>query len=465
MTDVPFAAVAVVATWLFARGFLRQSRALLFAGSIAAAAAFLIRQHGVWIPAAAAATSILLAMLERRHARPHNTDSHAPPPRSMAPAVTDAAVSIAVPLAVVVAYTAWTMTSDVVPLAVQNKIGEAASVSALAVGNAAFRGAATLGFLMLPWAWTVRRPRGAERTVFFVALGLFAAGAVFLYAREGATMFYLSNMLADLHVGPLTTRDAQFLAREPWPSLGPVFHFALTAASITSTAILSARLFGGIAGITHGTRAASAITGARDSTADGHSVRAATLSAYVDAERARPGAATFCLIAFALSALGTLAQSHYFFDRYLIVLVPLAIAALVAVSPSLELRSGFAATLGVLSLYAVAGTHDYMAWNRARWDLLAGLEARGVSPRAIDGGVEYNGERLAAEMKTSPSDADARRGQPQSRKSWWWVVDDQWIVALSPLDGYAVSEAREFVRWLPPGQGTVLLLERRTGAD
>jgi len=105
-----------------------------------------------------------------------------------------------------------------------------------------------------------------------------------------------------------------------------------------------------------------------------------------------------------------------------------------------------------------------MERSRARWDLLAGLEARGVTARSIDGGVEYNGERLADELRTSPTDVEARRGQPQSRKSWWWVVDDRWILASGPLDGYREADSRRFTRWLPPGEDRVLVLERGDSA-
>jgi hypothetical protein len=167
--------------------------------------------------------------------------------------------------------------------------------------------------------------------------------------------------------------------------------------------------------------------------------------------------------ALLLSALGSLLQAHYYFDRYLLVLVPLAAAALAASPRGLGTGPAFAVPALLLGVWGVAGTHDYMQWNRARWDLLQGLEARGVDARRIDGGMEYNGDRLAAVLGTAPTDADARRGQPASRKSWWWVVDDEFVIAFSDLEGYSITEEREWTRWLPPGQGRVLLLQRKPG--
>jgi hypothetical protein len=45
-------------------------------------------------------------------------------------------------------------------------------------------------------------------------------------------------------------------------------------------------------------------------------------------------------------------------------------------------------------------------------------------------------------------------------KSWWWVVDDRFIASFHALDGYVVRDRRPYTRWLPPGTGAVLILER-----
>ena len=63
-------------------------------------------------------------------------------------------------------------------------------------------------------------------------------------------------------------------------------------------------------------------------------------------------------------------------------------------------------------------------------------------------------------LQTAPSDAEARRGQAESKKSWWWVVDDEWIVAFGELDGYAAAKSRTYSRWLPWREDSVLGLRR-----
>ncbi len=414
LTDLPFASLAVMATAATAAGIRRDARVHLLAGSLLAAAAFLVRQHGVWIPAAAA----LVLLLPRRDAE-----------RSVASRAVDLAAVLAVPCLVAAAWAAWALHSPAAPLAVHNKMAEATAASPWAVANAAYRGIATLGLLLLPWSAGLGRPTAAEKRWGLAAFSLLAAAAVFLWRREGALMFYLPNLLGDSFIGAWTTRDALFLGRPPGPEAGVAWHALLTVACLASAARVGGRL-------------AAASPSLRDGT---------------DAARAR----SFVFAALLLSALGSLLQAHYYFDRYLLVLVPLAAAALAATPRGLGTGRAFAAPALLLGVWGVAGTHDYMQWNRARWHLLQGLEARGVDARRIDGGMEYNGDRLAAVLGTAPTDADARRGQPASRKSWWWVVDDEFVIAFSDLEGYSIMEEREWTRWLPPGPGRVLLLQRK----
>ncbi|MFN2377122.1 MAG: glycosyltransferase family 39 protein [Candidatus Binatia bacterium] len=427
MTDVPFAALALVAAWLYVRGLGRGSRGTLLLAGAAAAASFLVRQHAMSIAVAAAVAAVWTAREHRW------TGSGAAARKSLA----DAGAALALPLLAAAVWSWWAATSGDVPLAVQNKLREAASTSLLPAADAAFRALVTLGFLLLPWTVTLRPARGTERRGFAALLVLLSAVALFLFFRDGSLMFYLTNTLDLASVGAVTTRDVLFLDLPARPgSAAGLLRVFLTAVSIVSIALAATRLLAAAPRLLVSTRAGAT---------DPPTAKAPAL---------------FCLLAFALSGLGTLAQSHYYFDRYVLVLVPLAVASLVALSPGPRFGAGFVAALLLMSLYSVAGTHDYLAWNRARWDLLVALENRGISPRSIDGGVEYNAERLAARLGTAPTDAQARSGQPSTSKSWWWVVDDEWVIAFGPLDGYAEADSRPYARWLPPSEGRVFALHR-----
>jgi hypothetical protein len=416
MTDVPFAAAAITAAAMYARALDRRSRRGLAVAGAMAAAAFLVRQHAVWI-ALAAALAALAPSVE--------PGALSPSSRPRREALADAAAALAIPALVAVVYAWWATASGQAPLAVHNKLGEAATTPWMAVAGAGFRALATLGFLGLPWALACGLEGRLVRRTFAVAFALLAGAAALLYAREGATMFYLTNVLGDFSLGAVTTRDVLFLDLPHGPSAGAAFRFLLTLASLASAAALVAHLVVG-------------------------TLRGAGLSR----------ASLFVLLAFALSAAGTLLQARYYFDRYLVVLLPLAVAAATALGPTPRLRAGAVTAWLALALYAVAGTHDYLAWNRARWDLLASAEAGGADARQIDGGFEYNAWRLAASTRRAPTDAEARRGQAASVRSWWWVEDDEWIVAFRGLDGYVAADSRTFPRWLPPGTDRVLLLRR-----
>ena len=421
MTDVPFAAFGLVATALYLRGLQAPSRAALVAGSLAAAAAFLIRQHGLWI-AMAAGLAALPALQPRDSA----------PPRPAASRLADGVCAGALPLLVACVWTLWAMLGSDVPQAVQNKVAETSLASGLVLADVAFRSLVTLGFLFLPWAVTARWSEPHERRLFAAAMLALSATAAFAFFHNGATMFYLPNILHPRWIGALTTRDAFFLRMPFEPTASSALLCALTVASVGSAAALLTRL----AATTRGLWRA-------------------------DANIRKPRLVLFALLALLLSWLGSLLQAHYYFDRYLMLIFPLAVACCVAGGSQARCGVAFATVLAAMTTFSVAGTHDYMEFHRARWDLLGALEAGGITADEVDGGFEYNAERLAAELGTSPSDAQARPGQAPTVKSWWWVVDDEWIIALGPLDGYVEEERNQYPRWLAPGQGHVLALRRQ----
>ncbi|CAD6510099.1 hypothetical protein LMG27952_00344 [Paraburkholderia hiiakae] len=190
------------------------------------------------------------------------------------------------------------------------------------------------------------------------------------------------------------------------------------------------------------------------------------LRSLVNALRKRQFDATASVRAFllfnAVIYLGPLFVAGYF-DRYL--LVPtFALLALFTIEwqwaenaapcelPHKRAR-GFAAaavfSLVLTGAYAVAGTHDYMSWNRARWSLLDTLLSQGVKPEQIDGGEEFNGTFLYdPNYVESPT------------KSFWWVMDDEYLVQFGGEDGYHTVASVEVDGWLPNFRTNLLALRR-----
>lgn len=136
-------------------------------------------------------------------------------------------------------------------------------------------------------------------------------------------------------------------------------------------------------------------------------------------------------------------------DRYLLMFVPLMLL-LLAIGQSLPPSKFSWAMAFMLSLFSIAATHDYLAWNRARHQGLHDLLAQGVSPKEIDGGFEFNGF-----YKTGPK--RSMRGQ----KSWWFVRDDEWVASLGSLYGYDLVRAMPYQRWLPPSTDSILIQRRK----
>jgi hypothetical protein len=402
MTDVPFTALALWAAYFYARGLARSGARALVAGSIAAAAALLVRQHGVFVTAAA----VLAVLLAGRSHRAR-----------------DAFAASAVPVLAVAAYLAWLYFARAATPAVANKVAEATHLTDAGTLNLAFRAVEYLGLLLLPVAVTVVPAARRTPRVFGVALAVLTACACFLYAREGALMLYLTNVLYDFGVGAMTLRDVLFLGFDPPVHGGRALGLVLTVAATFSASVLVAAWWQAL-------------------------------------PRGRDPLRMFVFLCFALLFLGSLLHARFYFDRYLLPVLPFAAAlALMTAAP---LRAGRAAWILAIALAwcAIAGTHDYMAWNRARFAMLDALESEGVEPTSIDGGMEYNAWRLAARLGTWPTTADVVPGQPSTRRSWWWVVDDRFVVSFRPLPGYRPKAQRTYRRWLVPGHGQVLLLER-----
>lgn len=404
MTDVPFTVLAVWAGYCYVRGFASERRGWLVAGSCLAAAALLVRQHGIFV-AAAASLAALTA-----------------PERSWKTRLLDAVAAGAVALVASVGFHVWLFAIHGAPPAVEVKLAEAARMRAIGAANVAFRGLATLGLLLSPLALAARRDVVARyHQATIAATTLLALVALVLYRRTGATMFYLTNVMYDLGLGASSLRDTQFLGLRHPVELGPTLGVALTALALVASGIVAVALIAGA--------------------------------------RRREPAVAFVVFASGALFLGTMLHTQYYFDRYLLVIVPFAAAALVATAHAVPTRASIALA-AVLAWYAVAGTHDYLAWNRARHAGLVELEAAGIPPEQIDGGMEYNGWTLAAALNRWPTDADARVGQSPTRKSWWWVVDDRFVVSFRPLPGYDVRRSIPYDRWLPPGAGRIVVLER-----
>ncbi len=167
------------------------------------------------------------------------------------------------------------------------------------------------------------------------------------------------------------------------------------------------------------------------------------------------------LVLFAIFNLalygGFLALDAHFFDRYFFQMLPFLLVCLLTsewifLSKKRMWMAGL--FIGIQALVSITVTHDYLAWNRARWQALNDLtEKQGISPHQIDGGFEFNGWHKPGERTYD---------QP---KSWWWVDRDDYVVAFGEMDGFSKIKSYPFVRWLPPGIDSVCILKNGNSGD
>jgi hypothetical protein len=110
-----------------------------------------------------------------------------------------------------------------------------------------------------------------------------------------------------------------------------------------------------------------------------------------------------------------------------------------------ESRFGFSALLpagiaiAVLGMFCVAAMHDYMEWNRVRWEMGRGLLQRGIDPLSIVGGFEFNAWHNY--------DTYVARGNIANVHQWWYDRRD-YIISTSLQQGYDVLEKKEYFSWV-----------------
>ena len=121
-----------------------------------------------------------------------------------------------------------------------------------------------------------------------------------------------------------------------------------------------------------------------------------------------------------LLPLGVLRQG-YWFDRYLLPVLPLAmILAWTSSNASPQRAHGALGALLIVpyGLFAVAATHDYLSWSRARWQAVEVLLSEpGVSLEDVDagGGREVKGWHLGHRVTR----CDGDRGRETTAAPSW----------------------------------------------
>jgi hypothetical protein len=409
MTDLYGMLFALPAASLFVLALREPRPALVVAGTLFAVAGVLQRQVVLAVPAA-----FCVAWLA---ARPRRNPARAA--AGVLPLIATAGAALA--------YHAYLVHGPGVPAAQQWLQGRVVEAVGKTLTNAQYRGwvgsnvltlLAYLGLFASPFALWRGLPAGRGARMAIVAL---AALSLATMAATGSWPPWRGDQLLDrAGIGPFTLYDAQPRGLAPLDRSPSALWYGAGIVAAIGIAMLCRT---GLA-----------------------AVRAIAANSTDKGER---------LFLFALigAYLAPFALTDYF-DRYLLFVLPFVLALVALAEPAVPTRAS--RMLGIVVLVAMAGygvmaTHDYFAWNRARWDAIHAAERMGATPETLDGGFEYNGFHRA----------DAKPDAPPPGRSWWWVKDDRFVVAFGPVEGYAERARFPVARWLPRTPAHVLLLERR----
>jgi hypothetical protein len=423
MTDVPFVSFSIVSAALLVRGLQRRSFLALALGIVAAFIALLDRQVAL-----ALLLGLAAACLARDGFKPSS--------------IMKALLPLGVGLVVYLGYQRWLIATGRVPhvpwSGFSGIIPDSLPLFMQRSTRYCLLAAPYVGLFVLPFLVAIPATPGLAplRAKAIRALSAIVAVVIFaiLWWRDDM-MPSLPNVIIQSGFGPLTQADTFHLDLNLPPVSAGVDGFWIVATALGCAgiyAMLSRILF--------------------------------ALFAWRDGPRSPENRAPVALflgttLAAYWFAIWAVAGNNQRYDRYLLFLVPLLIAGFVLLlrngtghrSPSAVLRSVF--LLAAFTAFAVAGTHDYLAWNRTRWQALTELtQADHVPPEKIDGGYEFNGRFLY--------DPNYR---PRPGKSEWWVHDDEFMLASGDLPGYRTLREYRYVRWLP-FPGLVVILQRLPGA-
>ncbi|MBW8326003.1 MAG: glycosyltransferase family 39 protein [Prolixibacteraceae bacterium] len=140
-----------------------------------------------------------------------------------------------------------------------------------------------------------------------------------------------------------------------------------------------------------------------------------------------------------------------FFDRYILPCIPAVFIIILPVKPIFTglNKIAFGLSLSVFILFSIAATHDYMSWNRARWEGITFLtDENGIERNKIDGGFEFN-----AWFQTAACNPEIK-----GRVSWWFVSSDDYIISFGNIDGCKTIKKIAYSRIFPPGNDSIYIL-------
>ena len=380
MTDVPYMALAIASVYFYYSGMRSGNNLHFLAGSAFSALAYLNRQLGIAIPFSALLYLLMAKKLDMKKAT----------------------VISAIPVLAAAGHTAWFRYAHGLTWIYENGIATGLS----------FRGILTrplgsliyLGLFLLPLsaclAAPLRKPAGKTRFIHGMLTACTAASLAIFVVLSGLFP-YFENTIHNYGLGTVTVADVSAKASSFLGSQW--FRIILTLSGFLSVL----RIIHLAAGHAPGTY-----------------------------EKHTP----FLLMAF-LGQFAVSVMRAKFFDRYLLVMVPAGIILLLPLIDRYKKSILPAAPLtALLCLYTLAGIHDYMNWNRAKWEAGGSAAEHGLKPGEVANGFDWDA------WHTYPQNMEKLKSlKPAGAiREWEWQSLNRYraIVSFSPRlngKGYRLS--------------------------
>jgi hypothetical protein len=169
---------------------------------------------------------------------------------------------------------------------------------------------------------------------------------------------------------------------------------------------------------------------------------------------------TFFALATAFGYFAFLMLNNFYFDRYSLVAFPFLILMLFPqgekISIPKPLKIVGQITLATIILFSIGATHDYLSWNRARWEAVDySHQTLKLTPPQVNGGFEYK--------KWFGINFNRPLGY-QGLENW----DDpreQYIISHSDLCIFKNIKSFPYVQYFPPKQHSIFLLKKQEFAQ
>lgn len=424
MTDPQFLALLVIATYFYVRGLNPEAidRRTIVIGSAVASCAFLVRQQGALIPLAVG----VFLVLSRRW-KP-NLDG-----------LKMALWVAGLPALTLIGYYLWLFKTGAP--AQQNAFldqmtGAGWASTRLLFERMTFIEVMYIGFFaapvvigLIPGAMRWRLPRTWVGMATFVLCVAILITGLQIFGMQGRVMPYIPQFVGSTGIGPTDLIGGRTrVIPESWLSpLTIAFAIAVFLVFLLTTSQIGQR-------------------------------------------HAADSAGAGLLLSLALfQVLGIMPPSFHFrnwiisVDRYLVPILPFALLLLLWATRDLPLIKPVAwLAIALYAFFSIAGTRDFLVFQRATWDMSRQAVEMGVPLTRLDGGSSWDGYHLYEYTYDHHIYKQHTPGGP------WWTnlfakaTDSTYIVSTQPLQGYDVIAEREYSSWLHRGPQMIYLSRKHT---